>query len=124
MAYFWNGPGVFSHKGKDHLPGEEIKGLDKKQAESMIKKGTLSDEAPKAGRPSSELSQLREQVKELAEQLKNAPSADDFEALTAERDELAEKLSASENSVAELTEQLVKVQKEAADVTAAAGPKK
>lgn len=125
MSHYWVGPGVFNHKGKDHMPGDEVKGLDKKQADAMVKKGTLCDEAPKVGRPSNELSQLREQVAKLSAdcdgykrmaESKDAALAD----VTAERDELKEKLAAAEKNIAGLTEQITKP----ADTTVPAGPKK
>lgn len=122
MALYWTGPGVFSHGGKDYEHGAELPKLDKDTAARLIKKGLAAEDAPRVGRPSSEVSQLREQVKDLAEKLKAA--GEEVEALTAERDKLADDLAASEEANAALAAQLADVRKEADDVAkAAAGPK-
>lgn len=122
MALYWTGPGVFSHKGKDYEHGAELPKLDKDTTARLVKKGLAAEDAPRVGRPSSEVSQLREQVKDLAEKLKAA--GEEVEALTAERDKLADDLAAAEEANAALAAQLADVRKEADDVAkAAAGPK-
>lgn len=122
MALYWTGPGVFSHKGKDYEHGAELPKLDKDTTARLIKKGLAAEDAPRVGRPSSEVSQLREQVKDMAEKLKAA--GEEVEALTVERDKLADDLAAAEEANAALAAQLADVRKEADDVAkAAAGPK-
>lgn len=126
MAPYWTGPGVFSHKGKDYEHGAELPKLDKDTTARLIKKGLAAEDAPRVGRPSSEVSQLREQVKDLAEKLKAAGDPEELdklreqvEALTAERDKLADDLAAAGEANAALAAQLADVRKEAD----AAGPK-
>lgn len=122
MALYWTGPGVFSHKGKDYEHGAELPKLDKDTTARLVKKGLAAEDAPRVGRPSSEVSTLKEQIKELL-----SANAELNRALLEEgarADKLADDLAAAEEANAALAAQLADVRKEADDVAkAAAGPK-
>ena len=135
---YWNGPGVYSLGKKDYAEGDKLPdSIDEKTAASLVKKGLAVSDAPKPGRPSGEVAQLREQIGELKDQLKAAPSQDQLDQaragleelqgrgddLTAEKEELQEKLTASEKAVSDLSDQIQKDAKKETE-TDTAGPKK
>ena len=121
---YWNGPGVYSLGKKDYAEGDKLPdSIDEKTAASLVKKGLAVSDAPKPGRPSGEVAQLREQIGELKDQLKAAPSQDQLDQARAGLEELQEKLTASEKAVSDLSDQIQKDAKKETE-TDTAGPKK